>query len=120
MKPRIESTSFGSITIDGVKYEHDVLIRPDGKISKRKKKLSKKKFGTSHKISLEEAKYIHEKGTKHLVIGSGQTGLVKLSKEAKSYFDKKQCQIHLMKTPDAIEEWNKTKETAEGLFHITC
>jgi hypothetical protein len=44
----IEGTTFGSITIDGKSYEHDVIIRLSGEVLKRKKKLSKKYYGTSH------------------------------------------------------------------------
>jgi len=38
----IEGTTFGTITIDGKTYEHDVVIRLSGEVLKRKKKLSKK------------------------------------------------------------------------------
>ncbi len=121
MKPQINDTSFGSITIEGTKYDHDVLIRSDGSVHKRKKKLSKKKYGSSHKISPEEAQYIYEEGTTHLIIGSGQMGLIKLSDEATAYFDKKDCTVHILKTPDAIKKWNKSGEGAiAGLFHVTC
>ena len=48
---RIEGTSFGDITIDGKAYDHDVVIRLNGGIMKRKKKLSKKLYGTSHVVS---------------------------------------------------------------------
>ena len=41
MKPRIDETEFGSITIEGTVFDHDVIIRPDGQVKKRKKKLSK-------------------------------------------------------------------------------
>ena len=41
----IESTTFGTITIDGKTYEHDVIIRLSGEVVKRKKKLSKKYYG---------------------------------------------------------------------------
>ena len=44
----IERTTFGTITIDGKTYEHDVIIRLSGEVVKRKKKLSKKYYGTSH------------------------------------------------------------------------
>ena len=40
----IENTTFGTITIDGKTYEHDVLIRLSGEVVKRKKKLSKKYY----------------------------------------------------------------------------
>jgi hypothetical protein len=35
MKPPIDGTEFGSITIAGERYEHDVLIRLHGKVRKR-------------------------------------------------------------------------------------
>jgi hypothetical protein len=36
----IGGTTFGTITIDGKTYEHDVIIRLSGEVVKRKKKLS--------------------------------------------------------------------------------
>ena len=59
MKPPIEATQFGSITLGGVVYDHDVLVRPDATVRRRKKKLSKAVYGTSHTISLAEAKYVY-------------------------------------------------------------
>jgi hypothetical protein len=93
MKPRIDSTKFGKITIDGTSYENDVVIRLDGEVVKRKKKLSKAVYGTSHTISLDEAKNIYHDGADKLIIGTGQTGMVKLSEEAETYFEKKECQV---------------------------
>ena len=84
----IERTAFGSITIDGKTYDHDVIIRLSGEVVKRRKKLSKKYYGTSHVISKDEAKFVFEKGCKQLVIGSGQMGNVNLSPEAQAYFAK--------------------------------
>lgn len=54
----IERTTFGTITIDGKTYEHDVIIRLSGEVEKRKKKLSKKYYGTSHVLSKDEAKFV--------------------------------------------------------------
>ena len=48
MKPAIDETDFGYIVIEGARIEHDVLIRLSGAIKKRKKKLSKAVYGTSH------------------------------------------------------------------------
>lgn len=49
---------FGSITIDGKTYDHDVIIKLSSEVEKRRKKLSKEKYGTSHIISRAEAKYV--------------------------------------------------------------
>ena len=90
MKPHIDQTAFGSITIEGEFLENDVLIRLDEQVKKRKKKLSKAVYGTSHMISLDEAKYIYEQGAKRLIIGTGQYDSVRLSDEAASYFQRRQ------------------------------
>ena len=68
----IERTTFGTITIDGKTYEHDVVIRLSGEVVKRKKKLSKKYYGTSHVLSKDEAKFVFEKGCEQLILGSGR------------------------------------------------
>jgi hypothetical protein len=120
MKPGIDQTSFGSITIEGKEFEHDVLIRLNGEIEKRKKKLSRAVYGTSHILSLDEAKHVYEKGTQRLIIGSGQYGNVELSDEAADYFERKHCQVDLWPTPEAIGAWNEAKGLVIGLFHVTC
>lgn len=120
MKPQIDATQFGSITIEGEVYEHDVIIRLDGQVKKRKKKLSKAIYGTSHTISLDEAKYVYEKGAERLIIGSGQYGNVELSDEAAEFFRQQKCEVELQPTPKAIRAWNEAKGDIIGLFHVTC
>lgn len=120
MKPKIDSTKFGCITVAGVKYEHDIVIRLDGSIEKRKKKLSKAIYGTSHIVSIEEARHIYEGEAKRLIIGGGQVGQVKLSDQAERFFRENQCQVTIFPTPRAIEEWNESKGAVIGLFHVTC
>lgn len=120
MRPSIDETSFGSITIGGAVFEHDVIIRLDSKVEKRKKKLSKAIYGTSHVLSLDEAKHVYEKGTQRLIIGTGQYDNVRLSDEAADYFKRKHCQVNLLPTPEAIQAWNETKGAVISLFHVTC
>jgi len=116
----IKSTTFGAITIDGKTYEHDVIIRLSGEVVKRKKKLSKKYYGTSHVLSKEEAKFVFERGCDELIVGSGQMGNVRLSPEAEAYFKKKDCKVLLQPTPDAIQVFNESHAKKIGLFHVTC
>jgi hypothetical protein len=117
---QIKGTTFGSITIDGKTYEHDIVIRLSGEVVKRKKKLSKKYYGTSHTLSKDEAKFVFEKGCELLILGSGQEGNVHLSPEAESYFAKKGCRVLLQRTPEAINLFNKSRAKKVGLFHVTC
>jgi hypothetical protein len=122
MKPRIDGTAFGSITVKGTVFKHDVIIRPDGQVKKRKKKLSSAVYGTSHTISRREAKYVYEQaaGVDRLIVGSGQDGNVELSPEAAAYLKRRKCRVMLLPTPKVISVWNHTKGTAVGLFHVTC
>lgn len=120
MKPNIHSTSFGSITIDNQTYDYDVIIRFNGEIKKRNKKLSKKVYGTSHTLSLEEAEYIYEDGIHKIIIGCGQYGALELSEKAEEFFRRNKVSIILKKTPKAIQEFNKSEELCTGMFHVTC
>jgi hypothetical protein len=116
----IEETQFGNITVDGTMYDHDVIIRLSGNVEKRKKKLSKEKYGTSHVISKDEAKFVFEDGCEILIVGTGQEDNVRLSPEATDYFKKKGCKIMLQPTPVAIQSFNDSRERKIGLMHVTC
>ena len=120
MKPIIDDTSFGSITVDGVMYDHDIIITLEGKVKKRKKKLSKAIYGTSHTISLKEAVYIFQEGAEGIIIGTGQYGVAELSQEAAGFLRQEDCEGKLYSTPDAMQEWNQVEGMWIGLFHITC
>jgi hypothetical protein len=120
MPPRIDGARFGSITIDGVTFKHDVVIRLDGVVKKRKKKLSKALYGTSHIISLAEVEHIYQDGAECLIIGAGEFGRVKLSEEAADYLDERGCRVDLLPTAKAIQAWNSAKGDVIGMFHITC
>lgn len=116
----IDKTKFGSITIDGQTFEHDVILRLSGKIKKRKKKLSKRLYGTSHIVSADEAAYLYEPGCRTLIIGTGQYDSVTLSEEAQRFFAEKGCKIILQPTPKAIQTYNQAKGKTAGMFHVTC
>jgi len=117
---KIDGTGFGSITIDGETYPQDVLIRLSGEIRKRRKKLSKKLYGTSHIMSLEEAEFVYEKGCRLLIVGTGQNGSLRLSPEAAEFFAGKGCAVLAEPTPRSFTVFNHAKVDKIGLFHVTC
>ena len=77
---RFEAFSFGSIRIDGVTYEHDVVI-DHGKVRKRKKKPSKKFHDELGHTPLSNEEEIPWK-CQRLVIGTG-TGALPIMDEVK-------------------------------------
>jgi hypothetical protein len=120
MKPTIDGTSFGSISIGGQKIKNDVVLRLDGSVVKRKKKLSKQIYSTSHIISKTEAKHVYDKGAELLIIGTGRFDSVRLSEEAAAYLEKRDCRVVLAPTRRAIRLWNEAEGKVIGLFHVTC
>jgi hypothetical protein len=120
MQPRIDRTQFGSVTIGGKIYEHDVLIRLGGQVQKRKKKLSKAVYGSSHTISLAEARHVYQQGAVRLLVGAGQDGTVGLSEEAATYFQRHRCQVELLPTPEVIPVWNQADGAVIAMLHVTC
>ena len=117
----IDQTTFGAITINGKTYDHDVIIRLSGVVEKRRKRLSKEIYGTSHIVSKAEAKFVFEDGCEVLIVGAGQDGNVRLSPEASEYFEKKHCRVVLQRTPEAILTYNKSPQKKKAaLMHVTC
>ncbi len=119
-KPIVDGTGFGFIDVDGERISYDILIRLDGEVKKRKKKLSKELYGTSHTISQAEAEYIYQEGAQGLLIGAGHFGRVHLSPEAENYFQQQNLPVEILPTPKAAKAWNENPSRLIGLFHITC
>ena len=120
MKPTLNGTGFGWIDVDDQRISYDILIRLDGKVTKRKKSLSKEIYGTSHTISLAEAEYIYQVSAQGLIIGSGHFGRLRLSPEATSFLEEKSCPVTILTTPQAVKTWNESKGQIIGLIHVTC
>ena len=118
--PHIDGTEFGAITVDGTPFEYDIVIRLNGEIVKRKKKLSKRVHGTSHTISKDEAEFLYEQGCDRVIIGSGQYDTARLSPEAERYFAKRKCAVDVCATPGAVALYNSAASATAAMFHVTC
>ncbi len=109
---RIDSTCFGSIIVRGRKYESDVIIFWDGEIIEREK---------SHNFSKGELQDILLKEPEIVVVGTGQSGLMKVDESAEILAGLEGVKIVAKPTPQAIEEFNKLSgKKVAGIFHVTC
>lgn len=114
---RFEAFSFGSIRIDGVTYERDVVIDRE-QVRKRKKKPSKKfrdAFGHTP-LSIEED--IPWK-CRRLVIGTG-TGALPVMEEVKHEAKRRRIKLVILPTAEAIAELKEHPNQANAILHITC
>ena len=120
MRPKIDDCWFGNITVEGKRYEHDIIIRLSGKVRKRNKQLSKAVHGTAHILSLIEIRELYRKKAERIIIGTGHEGQIKLAPEAADFLHQQNCSVELCPTREAIERWNAAEGKVLGLFHITC
>lgn len=111
---RIDGTSFGSITVDGKHYTHDVWILADGSIRRRDQ---------DHEFTLSELYFLLEGKPELVIVGTGQSGCVRVDKEAAELAVKQGVKIIDGITPDAFKRYNETANAGRrvaGAFHVTC
>ena len=114
-----EGFSFGSIRIDGVTYEHDILIER-GKIRKRDKKPSKELRGTFGHTPLSSKEEIPWKCCR-LVVGSGADGALPVTDDLKREAKRRKVELIILPTPKAIEALTKEDlGRTNAILHVTC
>ena len=112
-----EECSFGSIRIDGVTYEHDVVI-DRGEVRKRKKKPSRKfhqAYGHTPLSKEEEIPWV----CRRLVIGTG-TGALPVMDEVKREARRRKIKLVVLPTAEAIEKLKHESEQTNAILHVTC
>lgn len=114
---RFEKLAFGSIRIDGITYEHDVII-DRGEVRKRKKKASKKFSGRFGHTPLSKEEDLPWK-CRQLVIGTG-TGALPVMEEVKREAKRRKVKLLILPTVEAIEELKQNPDQTNAVLHVTC
>ena len=112
-----DAFSFGSIRIDGVTYEHDVVI-DRGQVRKRKKKPSKafrEAFGHTPVSTAEAIPW----NCQRLVIGTG-TGALPVMEEVKQEAGRRKVELVIVPTKEAIARLKEQTRRTNAILHITC
>ena len=114
---RFEALSFGTIRIDGVTHEHDVVI-DRGQVRKRSKKPSKKyrdQFGHTPVSTEEDIPW----KCRTLVIGTG-TGALPIMEELKKEARRRRIKLLVLPTAKAIEVLKENPPETNAILHVTC
>jgi len=115
---RIDQFTFGSIRIDGVTYEHDVVIAR-GRVRKRKKKWSKPfrgAFGHTP-VSIEEN---IPWDCRRLVVGTGADGALPVMEEVKQEAARREVDLLTVPTSEAIRTLQAEPKDTNAILHVTC
>ena len=114
---QFESLTFGSIRIDGITYEHDVVI-DRGEVRKRKKKPSRRfrdAFGHTPLSIDEEIPW----QCRRLVIGTG-TGALPVMDQVQVEAQRRQVELVIVPTARAIELLKQGSAETNAILHVTC
>jgi hypothetical protein len=109
---------FGSIEVDGMTYEHDLVI-DRGDIRKRKKGPSKalrSQYGHTPLSIDEDIPW----DCRRLVVGSGATGALPVVDGIAHEAARRGVQLIVLPTSEAIEELERGQTDTNAILHVTC
>jgi hypothetical protein len=115
---RFTDYSFGSIRIDGMTYDHDLII-DRGKIRKRKKAASRKFRGAYGHTPLSIAEDIPWQ-CRRLVIGTGADGALPVMQQVRGEARRRKVDLVVLPTADAIGALTKAPAGTNAILHLTC
>ena len=115
---RFTSYSFGSIRVDGVTYDHDLVI-DRGKIRKRKKAASRKFRGAYGHTPLSAEEDIPWR-CRRLVIGTGADGALPVLQEVRDEARRRKVDLVVLPTAEAIGVLTGTTAHTNAILHLTC
>jgi len=115
---RFEKFSFGSIQIDGVTYQDDVVI-DRGEVRKRKKKPSKAFRDEFGHTPLSIGEKIPWK-CRRLVIGTGANGALPVMKEVTLEAERRKIELLILPTSQAVDALNRQQQETNAILHVTC
>ena len=112
---KIEDYKFGEMIINGKKYTSDLLIFE----SEIKSNWWRKQ---GHYLHLQDLNWLLNKNPKVIIIGTGNSGVMKVPENLIEKLKKKGIEIIAGKTQKAVEIFNKRRNEAKiaAGFHLTC
>ncbi|HTY52906.1 MAG TPA: hypothetical protein VMB35_06905 [Methanomicrobiales archaeon] len=113
-------TGFGWVRIGGTTYDHDIIIHADRAVTKRKKKASKGLKGEYGHTPLSEFElgFLEGEGTDRIYIGTGNSGALPLTPEARRVLEGSHAVI--LPTPELLPLLEVEEKPFVAIIHVTC
>lgn len=119
----IDEYKFGSVTIDGKTYNHDVEVLWTDEVLDWSRQ-------DSHVIDVDDVRRAVEQNPETIVIGTGESGMAKITEAAQEFIRNNGIKLIIDITEQATRTFNIIKEESVeeegeqekviGLFHLTC
>ncbi len=115
---RFERFEFGSIEVDGKRYEHDLVV-DRGRIRERRKAPSKplrSRYGHTPLSLAEDVPW----SCRRLVVGSGAHGSLPVTDEVVREAERRGVELVIVPTRQAVDELEGATEGTNAILHLTC
>lgn len=109
---KIENYSFGSITVDGKSYSHDLIVF---------KNITDWWRATSHNVSINDIDNLVLQKPKTIIFGTGASGVMRVPQETIDYIEKEGVQVIVLRTAEAAKKYNEmASDDVAAALHLTC
>ena len=112
--PRIDSAFFGSLLVDGRKYNNDLVVSWNGDVKDRP---------SSHDFTGAEMNNMLMSDPDVIVVGTGHSGMLKVAHDVDVSARLKGIELVVKSTPLAIQDYNKFARLGKrviAVLHSTC
>ena len=114
---KVDSFSFGKITIAGKVFTTDVIVYPDRVQDAWVRE-------EEHRPQISEFADIVQSEPDILIIGTGYAGVMSIPDQIRNFLTSKGIEVRVDKTVKAVEMFNTllatSKDKVIAAFHITC
>jgi hypothetical protein len=113
-------TKYGWVEIDNIRYDHDVIVHTDRRVTKRSKKKSKnlkKQFGHTP-LAGHELKFLDKEKPEVIIVGTGQFGDLPITTDALKILTRYDAVIN--PTSEVIDLLGTQTRPFVAILHVNC
>ena len=113
-------TCYGWIEIDGIRYDHDVIVHRDLTVEKRSKKKSRKHRGFFSHTPLAETElgFLEKEKPEIVYIGTGQFDELPITTEALMILAR--FRTIMRPTPEVLRSLSNEYRSYAAILHVKC
>jgi hypothetical protein len=113
---KIEKYSFGHIVIDGMEYNSDVLIYPDGTVDPSWWR------DEGHVLKVSDIDDLLSAKPGMIVAGTGASGVMRLQPDVQAAAEEQGIEFRAMPTEEAVSVFNEEsrRQRVAACLHLTC
>jgi hypothetical protein len=111
---KLEGYRFGRIEVDGVPYHEDLWVCA-GRVGSWWRR-------EGHRVHPEDLSEVLELGPEVVVIGTGFSGMLRVTEEAEALLSLRGVELRVAPTKEAVALYNELapRKQAAALLHLTC